>query len=97
LPDFIFLELEFIMLRQDLHLVGHLMRADLVLLVKIDLLLVLTNVEVPRSDRITEAADGLVRLYNVTAHGHECSNDITFLFHRLYYFYYFRKLTKSMK
>ena len=82
IPNFVFLELELIVLRQYLHLVWHLMRANLILLVQVHLLLIFADVEVPRSDRIPETADGLVRLSNVCTHGHEGGNDITFLFHR---------------
>lgn len=82
LPYFVLLELELVVLRQDLHLVRHLVRAQLVLLVQVHLLLVLTDMEIPRTDRVAEAAYGLICLGHVSARCHERSNDISFLFHR---------------
>lgn len=68
------------MLGENLHFVWHLMRADFVLFIEVDLLLIFADVEVPGADSIPEAAHWLVRLDHLT-NGEQGSNNIAFLFH----------------
>lgn len=64
--NFFLVELEIVLGRQDLHLVGLLMRAHLVRLEKVYGVDLLVNVEVPRAEYVVlEAVDWLIGLDNI--------------------------------
>jgi len=69
------------MLRQNLHFVWQLMRANFVLLVQVNLLLIFANVEIPLTNSIAQAADRLISLGNMTC-CEQHRNHMLALFHQ---------------